>query len=183
MMRWRQIALAACCAVALAGCGDSDVQEVRQWMAGVEKQARVAVPPLSEPKSFIPFAYTAKDAPDPFSPNKLMAELAKAGGTGGAPGPDLARRKELLETFPLDTFKMVGSLQKGGVNYALLQIDRTVYQVKAGQYLGQNFGLITSVGEDVVNLKETVQDAAGVWGERLSRLELQESKESKESGK
>jgi type IV pilus assembly protein PilP len=84
----------------------------------------------------------------------------------------------MLEGFPLDAIKMVGTLQKAGVAYALLQIDRSVYQVRTGQHLGQNFGLITSVNEDAVTIKEIVQDATGDWVERMAKLELQDSKES-----
>ena len=165
-------------ALALAGCGDSDVKEVNLWLLKVQQQARVAVPPLSAPKTFIPFAYAAKETTDPFSVNKLQAELAKADRTGSAFKPDLARRKEVLESFPLDTLKMVGTLQKAGVTYALLQMDKAVYQVHRGQHLGQNFGLITGVSEVAVTIREIVQDAAGEWVERMSKLELQDSKES-----
>ncbi len=165
-------------AVLLAGCGDSDEQEVRQWMKQVDAESHVAVPPLAPPKTFIPFVYASNDAVDPFNPNKLLVELAKAANRGGGVRPDMERRKELLESYPLDTVKMVGTLQKGGVIYALLQIDRAVHQVRAGQHVGQNFGLITSVSESAVNIKEIVQDATGDWVERMSKLELQESKET-----
>ncbi|MBA5606030.1 pilus assembly protein PilP [Duganella sp. FT3S] len=178
LSRSRAVLAALGVTVALAGCGNSDEQEVRQWMKEVDAQARVAVPPLTPPKTFIPFAYASNDAIDPFNPNKLLVELAKAANRGGGVRPDMERRKELLESFPLDTVKMVGTLQKGGVIYALLQIDRSVYQVKPGQHVGQNFGLITSVTEGAVNIKEIVQDATGDWVERMSKLELQESKET-----
>ena len=174
---WRA-ALPILIVLAVAGCGESDVKEVNLWMQQVRQQARVAVPPLSEPKAFIPFAYAAQDVIDPFSPNKLQAELAREARSGSAFKPDLERRKELLESFPLDTMRMVGTLQKAGVNYALLQIDKAVYQVKAGQHLGQNFGLITSINDSAVTIKEIVQDAAGDWVERVAKLELQESKGS-----
>jgi type IV pilus assembly protein PilP len=164
----------------LAGCGDSDVQEVRTWMKQVDAQTKVQVPPLSEPKTFIPYAYAHKDELDPFNPNKLLAELAKQAAQGGSNGlkPDTTRRKELLETYPLDTIKMVGTIEKKGVIYAVLQVDRAVHQVVVGQHLGQNFGRITGIDESTVNLKEIVQDATGDWVERLSKLELQESKEN-----
>jgi len=168
-------------ALLLSGCGDSDVQEVRAWMKQTDAQAHVAVQPLAEPKTFIPFAYASADAIDPFNPNKLLAELARAarisGGKGGLK-PDMDRPKELLESYPLDTIKMVGTVQKGGVIYGLLQIDRSVHQVRTGQHIGQNFGLITSVTEGAVNIKEIVQDPTGDWVERISKLELQESKET-----
>jgi type IV pilus assembly protein PilP len=164
----------------LAGCGESDVQEVRTWMKQIDAQTKVQVPPLAEPKTFIPFAYAHKDDTDPFNPNKLLAELAKMAAAGGTNGlkPDTERRKEFLETFPLDTIKMVGTIEKKGVIYAVLQVDRTVHQVVVGQHLGQNYGRITSINENTVNLKEIVQDATGDWVERLSKLELQESKEN-----
>jgi type IV pilus assembly protein PilP len=172
---------AALTAALLAGCSASDVREVQDWMAQVKKDTRVHVTPIAEPKTFIPFAYTAREQVDPFSPNKLLAELARAAekSDNNKYKPDMERRKELLEAYPLDTFVMVGVLQKAGINYALLQIDRNVYQVRVGQRIGQNYGLVTSVSEGAVNIKEVVQDASGEWVERLSKLELQESKEAK----
>lgn len=164
----------------LAGCGDSDVQEVRGWMKQVDGQAKVAVTPLTEPKTFIPFAYQQKDEPDPFDPNKLLAELAKQSAKSGVGGvrPDMERRKELLESYPLDIVKMVGTIERKGVIHAVLQIDRTVHQVVVGQHVGQNYGRIISIDDSTVNLKEIVQDATGDWVERMSKLELQESKEN-----
>jgi type IV pilus assembly protein PilP len=171
---------AICLFLVLSACGDSDVQEVRAWMKQADAQAKVNVPALAEPKTFIPFAYANKDGPDPFDPNKLLAELAKQAAQGGASGihPDTQRRKELLESYPLDTIRMVGTMEKKGVIYAVLQIDRAVHQVVKGQYIGQNDGLITSIDENTVNLREIVQDATGDWVERRSKLELQESKEN-----
>jgi type IV pilus assembly protein PilP len=173
--------VSACLAAALllAGCGDSDVKEVHTWMDQVKQETRPAVKPLSEPKDFIPYAYGAKEEMEPFSPNKLLNQLAKAAEASPDPNkPDLQRPRELLESFPLDTMQMVGTMQKGGTNYALLQIDRSVYQVRAGQRIGQNFGIVTRVGDDAINIREVVQDAAGEWVERLSKLELQ-SKENR----
>ncbi len=179
MSKRAHLILAGALPLLLAACGDSDVQEVRQWMKQTDAQAHVAVQPISEPKTFIPFAYASGDALDPFNPNKLLAELARENASkGGGLKPDMERRKELLESYPLDAVKMVGTLQKGGTIYALLQIDRAVHQVKTGQHVGQNYGLITSVTDGAVNIKEIVQDATGDWVERMSKLELQESKET-----
>jgi type IV pilus assembly protein PilP len=167
-------------ALLLAGCGDSDVKEVRDWMDQVKRETRPAVKPLSEPKDFIPYAYAAKEAVDPFSQDKLLSQLAKAAETAPDPNkPDLKRPRELLESFPLDTMHMVGTMQKAGVNYALVQIDRAVYQVRAGQRIGQNFGIVTHVGDEAINIREVVQDAAGEWVERMAKLELQQSKENR----
>ena len=174
-------AAAAAAAVLLAGCGASDVREVQDWMAQTKKDTRVSVKPIPEPKTFIPFAYMARESLDPFTPNKLLAELAlaAAASNGDKLKPDMARRKEVLENYPLDTLTMVGTMEKAGVNYALIQLDRQVYQVRTGMRIGQNFGTVVSVSDAAVNIKEVVQDAGGEWVERMAKLELQESKESK----
>jgi type IV pilus assembly protein PilP len=172
-----RVALAIALLSALAGCGDGGVQEVKQWMDEVKKQTKVAIPKLSPPKKFIPFAYTAKSSVDPFSPVKLAVALAKLQtNSTSSLKPDLDRRRDPLESYPLDTLKMVGTLEKPGLSYALLQVDKAVFQVKVGNYIGQNFGMITSITESAVELKEIVQDASGDWVERKAKLELQETK-------
>ncbi|MGE5623084.1 MAG: pilus assembly protein PilP [Bacillota bacterium] len=160
----------------LAGCGDSGVTELRQWMDEVRQQTPVNVKPIPEPKKFTPFAYGGKDQPDPYSPAKLSVALAKVQATKNGLKPDLDRRKEPLENYPLDSIKMVGTLQKPGMNYALLQVDKAVFQAKVGNYVGENFGMITKITETEVELKEIVRDASGEWVERQAKLELQENK-------
>ena len=173
-MNTRIVTGALAAAMLLAGCGDSDVREVRDWMEQVKRDTHPAVKPLPEPKDFLPYAYNARQAVDPFNPNKLLGELARVAATTNNPNqPDLQRPREQLETYPLDTMQMVGTMEKGGVRYALLQVDRSLYQVRAGQRIGQNFGVVTHVGDDVVDIREVVQDAAGEWTGRMSKLELQ----------
>ncbi len=161
----------------LSACGDPGVEEVREWMRQEKDKARPKVQPLPEPKKFVPYDYTAKNEIDPFNPNKLLVVLARLqakNSNGIKPDPD--RTKELLESFPLDTIKMVGVLQKQKTMVALVQVDKSVFQVKQGQYLGQNEGKITKISESQIELKEIVQDATGDWIERPATLELQESK-------
>ena len=179
MIALRQYATLLLGAALLAGCGESDVAEVNSWMAETKKNTKVSVQPIAEPKTFIPFAYGVRDEPDPFDPDKLLAELARQGNSGNNPlKPDTERRREFLEGFPVDTMKMVGTINKAGVVHGLVQIDRAVHRVTVGQRLGQNFGLVTGVADTAISIKETVQDAGGEWVERLSKLELQESKET-----
>lgn len=160
----------------LSGCGDGEEQEVRQWMEDVRRQTPVTVQKVSEPKKFTPFVYERKDEIDPFSPIKLSAALAKLDAkSNSALKPDLDRRKEPLEEFPLDAIKMVGTLQRPGLSYALLQVDKSVFQAKVGNYIGQNFGMVTKITDTEVELREIVRDAAGDWVERKAKLELQES--------
>lgn len=174
----KQIKLAALVVVlGLSACSDSSVQEVKDWMKQTQNETKPRVTPLSEPKKFTPYDYSGKGEVDPFNPSKLLVVLAKLqakNNTGPKPDPD--RRKEVLESFPLDTIKMVGTLQKPGLVYGLVQVDKTVFQVKVGNYLGQNDGIITNLTETQIDIKEIVQDATGDWVERNATLELQESK-------
>lgn len=163
-------------AMLLAGCGDSDVREVRTWMEETKAQTKPSVKPLPASKEFVPYAYNQAQAPDPFGADKLAGPgmLAAQPNVGQ---PDLNRPREALENYPLDTMKMVGMMQKGGVGFALVQIERSVYHVRAGQRLGQNLGQVTRVTPAAVEIREMVQDAGGDWVERISKLELQQSKE------
>lgn len=163
--------------LALAGCGDNGLTELRQWMDGVKKETRIVIPKISEPKVYVPVSYSGKDQIDPFNPNKLLAALAKirAESDNGLK-PDMNRRREALEAFPLDALKMVGIIERPNMKNALIQVDKSVYQAKIGNYVGQNFGMITKITDTEIDVKEIVQDAAGDWTERMSKLELQEAK-------
>ena len=160
--------------LALTGCGSSNTDDVRQWMDQTRAQSRASIKPLSEPKKFVPFPYDAKGREDPYSPNKLAVALAKAANKGGGLQPNFDRRSDPLESYPLDMLSMVGTLSKPGMTYALIQVEKAIYQVKVGNYIGKNIGLVTNITDTEVQLKETVQDAAGEWVEREAKLELQE---------
>jgi type IV pilus assembly protein PilP len=162
----------------LAGCGNSSEEDLRQWMAEQRSQARPKVAPLVEPKKFTPQAYTQEAAVDPFSLVKLTQALRRDTTQSVANttlvAPEMARRKEPLESFPLDAMAMVGSLQKDGKPVALVRIDNLLYQVRVGNYLGLNFGRVTKIDETEVSLREIVQDPTGDWIERTASLVLQE---------
>jgi type IV pilus assembly protein PilP len=130
---------------------------------------------LAEPKKFTPFSYNGKGGADPTSPVKIVDATAAAGGAGHFK-PDLERRREALEAFPLDTLRMVGTLRRTNETFALVQADRSIFRARVGNYIGQNLGRITAITDSEVQLKETVQDASGEWVERNAKLELQESK-------
>ena len=155
----------------LAGCS-SEIDELKTFVRESEKGLPRRVEPLPAVKPFEPFTYEGFDLPDPFKPRKLSAP--KEGGAGGGLAPDLNRRKEPLEAFPLEQLKMVGTLSQGKDTYALVRADKTLYRVKKGNYMGQNFGLITDVTDSEIKLKEIVQDSAGDWAERQSVLPLLE---------
>lgn len=172
----RSLPLLLC--AALAACGSSDQEELQQWMTTQRNQTKPTVAPIPEPKKFTPQLYAEEAATDPFSKQKLAQALktdaAQSTSNAALIAPELARRKEPLEAFPLDTMAMVGSLVQGGKPVALVRVDQLLYQVKVGNYLGQNYGRITKLNENEVVLREIVQDAAGEWIERAATLQLQE---------
>ena len=166
----KRLILGAGVAVALAGCS-SEMDDLKTFVRDSDKGLPRRIDPLPAVKPFEPFTYEGFDLPDPFKPRKLTPP--KEGGGGGI-APDLNRRKEPLEAFPLEQLKMVGTLSQGKDTYALVRADKTLYRVKKGNYMGQNFGLITDVTENEIKLKEIVQDSAGDWAERQSVLPLLE---------
>ena len=162
----------------LAACSSSGEDELQQWITEQRNQTKPKITPISEPKLFTPQAYTQEGATEPFSNQKLTQALKRdstqATANAALIAPELARRKEPLEAFPLDAMSMVGSLIKEGQPVALVKVDNLLYQVRLGNYLGQNYGKIVKVGETEVALREIVQDAAGEWIERTAKLQLQE---------
>nr|WP_315490428.1 pilus assembly protein PilP [uncultured Rhodoferax sp.] len=179
-MRRLSLAPILVCVVAfvLSGCGLSKDEDIRQWMADERNQTRPKVEPIPAPKQFKPEAYTNAAATEPFSKEKLTQALkrdsAQAVANGALVAPELARRKEPLEAFPLDSMGLVGSIVKEGQPVALVKVDNLLYQVKQGNYLGQNFGKVVKISETEVTLREIVQDAVGEWIERVATLQLQE---------
>lgn len=162
----------------LCGCGSSSEDDIRKWMAEERNQTRPKVAPIPAPKQFKPEAYTNAAALEPFSNQKLTQALrrdsAQVAANGALVAPELARRKEPMESFPVDSMALVGSIIKAGQPVALVKVDNLLYQVKLGSYLGLNFGRVMKISETEVTLREIVQDAVGEWVERVATLQLQE---------
>ena len=165
----RGLVLAVSCCIALAACGGESHQDLRAWMATQGEGVKGKLEPLPQMKPYEPFTYNAFDLPDPFKPRKI--EPGRGGGSKLA--PDLARRKEPLEAFPLESLNMVGSMQQGKATYGLVRTpERDVFQVRVGNYMGQDYGVVTAITDAEIRLKELVQDSAGDWTERSSTLQL-----------
>jgi type IV pilus assembly protein PilP len=172
----KRIAITCGLALALVGCEGGEQQELRAELASLTKDVRGKVDPLPVVKPYEPVPYTAYDLADPFGPAKIQLVAAKGAGKGsGGLQPDLNRPKEPLEAFPLETLKMVGTLERGRQTFALVKADSGLYRVRVGNYLGQNFGVITKITDGEIALRELVQDSGGDWTERESALLLQEA--------
>ena len=165
----------------VAGCGGQSHQDLRNWMAEQGKGVRGRLDPLPQIKPYEPFAYNDFDLPDPFKPRKI--EPVKGENTSKL-APDLNRRREPLEAYPIEALSMVGTLQKGKALYALVKTpERDIYQVRQGNHMGQNFGVIVGISDSEIKLKELMQDGAGDWSERSSTLNLLQADQKQEQKK
>ncbi len=165
-------------ALLMVACGSASEDELRQWMSAQKSQTRPKIAAITEPKQFKPENYTQVSSTEPFSKEKLTqalkGESTQATSNAALVAPELVRRKEALEAFPLDAMAMVGSFIQAGQSVAIIRVDNLLYQVRAGAYLGQNYGRIGKIAETEITLREIVQDAVGEWIERPAKLQLLE---------
>lgn len=159
----------------LAACSPN-LDELQQWVDAERRSAKPNVQPLVPPKKFQPQPYLALDGVEPFSTQKLtVAVKQEAAQPNSVLAAEMNRRREPLEAYPLDSMHMVGSMSKKGGRFAILKVENLLYYVKAGDYIGQNFGRILKIDETEISLREIVQDPSGEWVERVSTLTLQEA--------
>lgn len=154
----------------LTGCAQDEFADLRAFMAQAGAGGQQALEPLPPVKPQGVFNYEPGDLPDPFRPRSL-----KPSKGGNAFQPDLNRPKEVLEQYPLDGLRMVGSIKKDGQLYALVRTpESTLYRVKKGEHMGQNFGLVVAISDASIEIREIVQDGVGDWTETKATLALQE---------
>ena len=165
----RRVLIVALLCAGLASCSGEQHSDLRQFVKESDNLPRGRIPPLPDVKPYEPFNYDAFNLVDPFKPRKIEPPKAVAGGIQ----PDQNRRKEPLEAYPLENLRMVGTLQQNRTTYALVKSpDNNLFRVRLGNYMGQNFGLITEISESTIKLKEIIQDSGGDWTERVSTLTL-----------
>ena len=154
----------------LTACSGGDGDDLDKFMANAANEMSKGVEPLPEVLPYSPLQYNADGVlSDPFKARKAV-------GRASSLQPNTNRPKEALEAFPLESLKYVGSLSKNKLNYALIKTpDNTVQQIKVGNYMGPNFGLVTKISEAEIVIKEVIQDdLTGDWVERSASINLQE---------
>lgn len=158
-------------ATLLVACGNEEFKDLQDFVKDSGADLRGQVDPAPDIKAYEPFPYeNSAGIPDPFKPRKQDSKTVRNTGQNQ---PDSARPKQELEEYPLESMKMVGYLRKGNIGNAIIRsTDGKLHRVKVGNYVGMNFGQITSIAETEVKIKEMVQDGAGDWIERESSLLL-----------
>ena len=172
----KRLYVVACVALLAAGCEGEQYSDLKKELHDNTKDMRGRVDPLPQVRPYEPVPYQAENEVDPFRPDRI--EVAAAGGkpSPGGKQPDLDRPKEPLEAYPLESIQMVGSLTQGRETFGLVKAGPNLYRVRKGNYMGQNFGVVTGIDEVQISLKELIQEGSGEWVERASSLQLQEVK-------
>ena len=158
--------------IMIAGCANPNLQELRSYVADKKAAPPGRIEPLPEIKQIETFLYSEEGRRNPFV--DMSGEQAEASGVAGnGLRPDFNRRKEELESYPLDSIRMVGTLEQIGVAWGLVKTkEGTVHKVKNGNYMGQNHGRIMLITEDRIEMNEIVQDGSGGYIERQASLAL-----------
>ncbi len=155
----------------IIGCGN-DMDDLDKYINDVKARPGGRIEPLPEIKPYEVFTYIAdaEGLRSPFVPDQPQA---RAGISNGGTRPDAARSREFLEQFPLDTLRMVGTMQLGDANFGLVQTsDGLIHRVITGNYMGQNDGRITAVTESDIELIEIIADGLGGYIERRAAVAL-----------
>ena len=161
----------------LVACSGDEHGDLKQELNQLTKDVRGKVEPLPQVKPYEAVPYTAENQVDPFRPERIDVAASGASAVSGSKlAPDPNRPKEPLEAFPLESIQMLGTITQNRETFALVKAGPNLYRVKKGNYMGQNFGVITGIDEVQIALKELVQDAGGEWVERSSALQLVEAK-------
>ena len=158
-------------AVILAACSGDQLGDLRGFVAREKAKPGGRVEPIPEVKPFETFTYRPAGRKSPFEPWGQDTDIARTGGKNHGLHPNLNRRREALEAFPLDALKMMGTMEQKGAVWAIVKApDGLVYRVTVNSYLGQNYGRITKISDSKVELVEIVPDGLGGWQERQASL-------------
>ena len=170
--------LVAAAVALVAGCSGEEHSDLKQELNQLTKDLRGRVDPLPQVKPYEPVPYTAEGQIDPFRPERIEVAAARGAATASTNLIEEQRKRppEPLEAYPLESIQMLGTITQKNETFALVKAGPNLYRVRKGNYMGQNFGVITAIDEAQINLKELVQDSTGDWVERLSSLQLVEAK-------
>lgn len=168
------LVMAAAVVLALSGC-QRDTADLQQYIQEVHARPGGDIEPMPTVDPHEPYLYPGYER-SPFDSTVIARPVpAEPTGIPGEVDVDFDRPREPLESYPLDSLRLVGSMEQEGVSYALVRTpDRTIQSVTAGNYIGQNFGRIIEVSPQKVRLIEVVPDAFGGYMERENSIALSE---------
>lgn len=160
----------------LIACSGNPTSDLEPYVNEVKNRQVPDIEPLPEFKPYESFSYLAADLRDPFTaPTFSHPQAVSTTASVNGIKPDFDRPSEPLEEFPLDSLRMVGTLEQHEDNWALINdTEGTIHRVQPGNYAGRNHGKITRVTEFEVELTEIVPDGIGGWLERQASIAISE---------
>jgi len=166
-------------AISLTGCAGGDLTDLEAYVAEVKARQKGSVEPLPEIRTVEPFVFNPDDLRDPFVIDENSEETEDA-KVGSGIRPDTSRPKEELESYELDSLRMVGTVNRQSVLWGLVKgSDGAIHRVRVGNHMGKNFGKIINIKENLIELVEIISDSPGTWRERKATLDLAEVGEKK----
>lgn len=152
--------------------------DLEAWIAQVKARPQKGIEPIPEIIPYKAFTYEQGAKRNPFDTSIFRPTVATTSGSDKkrisdikAPNPN--RVPEFLESFPLDTLRMVGTIAQDNNTWALVQTpDNTIQRVISGNYLGQNHGKIVDIKGDGIDLVEIIPDGFGGWQERVAAISI-----------
>lgn len=161
------------CVLGLVGCGQASQQDLVDFMEETKRRPKGQIEPLPTFSPYQPFSYSAMTLRSPFERPIPVDESAAKGGRAVA--PDLTREKEFLEGFNITALKMVGTIEKGGKLWALIDnSENDVVPATVGNYLGLNHGKVITTNPSQIEVMEIVSDGSNGWVERPRIIKLEE---------
>lgn len=155
----------------LSGCAQ-DMNDLERYIDEINARPGGPIDPIPQIEPYEGFSYSVAGERSPFEPDARLRPDDVA-GDGDGPRPDMDRRQEYLERFPLDGLRLQGSLEMGGRLFAIIRDpEGTVHRVTIGNHMGGNHGEIIAISESRVTLMELVPDGTGGWNERERHLSL-----------
>lgn len=159
----------------LGACDNSNLPELKGYIDKIYDRPPGPIDPLPAFEPIETFAYRPDDRRSPFEDSQALEELVEEERPTSDLAPDPTRPKQELERFPLDSLRMVGTLDQNDELWALIRSnDGILHRVTVNDYMGKDHGRITRISEDEVQLTEIVQDTMGEWMQREASIAIQQ---------
>lgn len=156
----------------LSACGSGNYDDLDAYMAQVKEKPAGIIKPIPPFKAYTSFTYGATGKRSPFEKPIEVREIARL-QVSTAVKPDDNRTREYLEQFSIDSLDMVGTLEQGGVLWALMQDQNGgVHRVTEGNYIGKNHGKIIQATDSYLSVIEIVPNGVDGWVQRPRTIKL-----------
>jgi type IV pilus assembly protein PilP len=172
--------IAVLLAVAVLPACTPDIAQLRVEVDQIKQTPAPPLEPIPVMKDPDRYVYQSSGMRDPFVSGEQGEDPILGSSEprvcDGPAAPDPNRSKEPLEEFPLDSLDMVGTLAQSGSTFGLMKDpEGVVHRVLEGNRMGQNYGVITAIGEDRIVLEETMSDGNGCWESKSAEVALEDS--------